>query len=150
MQKYTIEWSEVFKEGSKEGRPWKMTKMTLKDEKGGTHEDVTTFDTVVTGATIEGEIVMNGNYKNFKAPQKPKNNFMANQKEKVINEAMDKKNQNIQAAQDRSAWMWAKTNASSLIASPAYMEKNLSIPELEERVLKLATLIYNGEPQTPF
>lgn len=149
MQKYTIEWSEVKKEGETNGRPWKITEMTLKDEKGNTIEKVSTFDSVVTGGTIEGEVTKNDKgYLNFKAASAKKPN--TGYKEKVINEAMDKKNQNIQAAQDRSAWMWSKTNAATLIASPAYIEKNLSIPELEERVLKLATLIYNGEPQTPF
>jgi hypothetical protein len=67
-----------------------------------------------------------------------------------ISEAMDKKNQNIQAAQDRSAWMWAKTNASSLIAGSKFVNDYESRQEMADAVLELATLIYNGEPTEPF
>ncbi len=147
--KYTVEWCETIKEGEKEGRKWKMTKMSLKDEQGVVTTDVTTFDSVTLGGTVEGSIVQNGQYLNFKkALEKP--NFMkhiAEEKKKDIEGFQQSKAKSIAEAQDRSAWMWAKTNASTLLAGKFTGLDNQGIAEL---VLDLATKIYNGEPTEPF
>lgn len=104
MAKYTIEWSELIKEGvSENGRAWKMTKMSLKDESGAMHEDVTTFDEVITGGEIEGDIIMKGKYKNFqkafKKPKLEKPEFIK-AKEEAIKKAQDRTQVGVQKAQE--------------------------------------------------
>lgn len=147
--KYIIEWCEVIKEGTGAKGPWKLTKMTLKDEAGAEHESITTFDDVAPGQTIEGNIVLDGNYKNFKKDnaRKPNMDRVMEKKGAMISEAQDVKAKNIAAAQDRSAWMWAKNNASTLYGDSLYNRPNEDIALL---VLDLATKIYNGEPTEPF
>ena len=62
---------------------------------------------------------------------------------------MAKKEEAIHKAQDRSAWMWARTSAATLIANhPSYKDMQPSI--ISDAVIKLATKIYNGEPTEPF
>ncbi len=70
MAKYTVEWCEVKKTGETNGRAWKIINMTLKDESGVETTDVSTFDPVTPGLTIEGEIELKGQYKNFKGTPK--------------------------------------------------------------------------------
>jgi len=75
--------------------------------------------------------------------------------QKVVSEAMAVKAENIKEAQDRSAWMWAKNNASTLIAaliqsSDLSTRIAISSERLDEKVIDLATKIYNGEPIEPF
>lgn len=78
--RYEILWCEVKKAGETNGRPWKITNMSLKDEAGNTIDDVSTFDVVTPGITIEGTIEMKGQYKNFKsAPSGSKSGFKGNQ-----------------------------------------------------------------------
>lgn len=115
----------------------------------GTNETINLFDMVVEGAKLNGEIYTNDKgYRNFKSAQKAAGGaFRDNQKAAVIEKAMDKKNQNIAAAQDRSAWMWAKTNASTLLQGQL---NGLDIFEIRDKVIELATYIYNGEPTEPF
>lgn len=153
--KYEITWAETIKEGTGAKGPWKLTKMTLKDEGGAMHEGITTFDEVAPGQSIEGNIVLDGNYKNFKKDnaRKPNMDRVMEKKGAMISEAQDVKAKNIAAAQDRSAWMWAKNNASTLVAEmikieihqPSYDDTNVL-----DRVIDLATKIYNSEPQEPF
>lgn len=87
--KYKIEWCEVKKEGETNGRAWKITNMTLKDETGQTIDEVSTFDAVMPGQEIEGFIETKGQYKNFKKSlEKPnfmkKEGFSANKAKEVI------------------------------------------------------------------
>jgi len=158
--KYNIEWLE------KKNPEWYV--MNLKGEDGTSVKEVSVnkinkkgeafpnFDAIMNGGDVEGELWSSGAGKNYLFAPKPQTNRKPNmdrimeKKGTLIAESQQRKEKSILAAQDRSAWMWAKTNASSIIASPAYIEKGLTIPELEDRVLKLATLIYNGEPTEPF
>src|SRR3990167_5472101 len=107
--KYQIELSEIKKEGETNGRAWKITNMTLKDEQGVVYDDVSTFDPVMTGQEIEGFIETKEQYKNFKkALEKP--NFMkkpdiSKQVEKAqlrtetsINKTLDRKEESIALA----------------------------------------------------
>ena len=147
---YKINWCEVKKTGNTNGRDWHITEMNLEDPEGNVTEKVSTFESVQNGGTIEGTIVKNDkgylNFKKLEAPGFVKENRGA-YKEKVIGEAMEKKSQNIKEAQDRSAWMWAKTNASTLLGTSLATYNN---KEISEAVLDLATKIYNGEPTEPF
>ena len=100
MAKYIVEWCEVKKTGETNGRPWKITNMTLKDEQGNTHDDVSTFDVVTPGITIEGVIEPKGQYKNFKStPVAPKANGGGAYKQKQIEDTMEKKAAYIGQAQ---------------------------------------------------
>jgi hypothetical protein len=69
-------------------------------------------------------------------------------KANLISEAQQRKEQSIAAAQDRTAWMWAKNNASELLAGTFTSEVSNSY--ITECVIELATKIYNGEPTEPF
>lgn len=101
---YTIKWSEVTKSGTTNGRDWRMTSMLLVDGTGTETDKVTTFDKVETGGTIEGEIVQNGQYLNFKkkleAPEFIKNSRGSNFKAQQIEKAVEKKNEAIAHFQD--------------------------------------------------
>lgn len=145
--KYKIDWCEVKKSGSTNGRNWEIMEMTLTDEQGVKTEKVSTFDKVMPGMEIEGEITKNDKgYLNFQSKKaEAKSNFKTQQ----MNEVMDKKATNIKEAQDRSAWMWAKNNASTLLASRG-IGSTTPASEIANMVIDLATKIYNGEPTEPF
>lgn len=152
--KYTIKWCEITKNGNTNGREWQMTKMTLVDEAGKETDEVTTFDTVINGGTIEGEIVQKGQYLNFvtakpESGRKPNMDRVMEKKATMIGEAQTAKAQHIAEAQDRSAWMWAKNNASTLLASRG-ISPITPIDGIADMVTDLATKIYNAEPTTPF
>lgn len=99
--KYTVEWAKTKKEGETNGRAWKIIEMTLKDEAGVVTEEVSTFDPVTPGITIEGTIEMKGQYKNFKStPVAPKQGGNAGYKTKMMEETMEKKSEHIRVAQD--------------------------------------------------
>lgn len=159
-QKFKVDWVELVKEGVGEKGPWKKFKMSLTDEEGVQTTDVVTFLEVQAGQTIEGSIVPNEKYhtKEFKKAlekpefmKKPNMDRVMEKKAGMISEAQDVKAQNIRAAQDRSAWMWAKTNASTLIANSVGMMEDLdSLDRISQAVEELATKIYNSEPTTPF
>lgn len=151
--KYKINWME-----NKEGRSGKKyVVMHLLDEAGKETQNVSTFELTYTLAQeIEGEIVQNGQYLNWKpkleAPgfmKKPNMDRIMEKKQAGIAESQETKAKNIAEAQDRSAWMWAKTNASTLIANNPVC-KEYTITEIFEQVEILATKIYNSEPLTPF
>lgn len=72
--RYTVEWIE--NKQTKTGKPFKV--VSLKDESGKTTESVSAFDfkfpaldTLTPGATIEGEIQIDGTYKNLMSELKP-------------------------------------------------------------------------------
>lgn len=118
------------------------------DTKG---EEFPGFDGLMPGHMVDGNLWSKPG-SNFKTlyPAKDKKAggggaFKAQQIEKV----MDRKEKSIAQAQDRSAWMWAKTNASTLLAS-AETIKGRGNEDISLIVLDLATKIYNGEPTEPF
>lgn len=124
--------------------------MTLTDEAGAVHEKVSTFDPVEQGAELNGEIIQNGDFKNFKKAQAvARSNFASGQKERVIEAAQQRKEKSIHLAQDRSAWMWARTSAANIVANhTAY--KFYSEEKILDLVEDIATKIYNMEPTEPF
>lgn len=153
-----IEWSEV--KTSATGKEYK--KVSFKDASGNIVDasawsDAPFYAQIAPGAEIEAEVrkSADGKYTNL---------VMANQgstggnrgagltamKTAQIEKAMDKKASQIHAAQDRSAWMWAKNNAATLIANmPSALSGKSSI-QVADMVVSLATRIYNGEPTEPF
>lgn len=145
--KYTVEWCETIKEGEKEGRKWKMTKMSLKDEQGVVTTEVTTFDSVTLGGTVEGSIVQNGQYLNFKkALEKP--NFMKH-KEAQIEKNIERKEQSISRFQDDKEWsiMVSSTmrDAVSLaVAQNAGNFEGITREELASSVLKWREWLLNN------
>ncbi len=152
MSTFQIKWAESKKTGETNGRKWEITNMTLTDQDGKDIENVSTFEKVMTGGTIEGEIVPKGNYLNFEPKKvdngkKPNFDRIMEKKSNQIAEAQSNKASQIAEAQDRSAWMWAKNNASTLIGDSMSSASNQTIAE---RILDLATKIYNGELQQPF
>lgn len=101
-KKYTVEWCEVKKEGETNGRPWKIMDLTLKDEEGVVTDKVSTFDNVLPGSTIEGQIIKNDKgYLNFQSKKaEAKANFKTAQMEKV----MERKEESISKFQDSKEW----------------------------------------------
>lgn len=133
----------------KQGQKGMYVSATLTDEQGVEFAGINAFNGEFNVSdTWFGELVKNGNYYNLVSPkQSAGNNF----KTATIEKAMDKKAQNIAQAQDRSAWMWAKTNASTLLAgSMNSINGTLDNQLIASKVIHLATLIYNGEPFEPF
>lgn len=57
---------------------------------------------------------------------------------------------NVKAAQDRTAWMYAKNNAATLLANIEARHEGGTTQEIANEVIDLATKIYNGEPTSPF
>ena len=152
MATYKITWAEVKKTGNTNGRDWQIMNMTLEDADGTEIKDVSTFEKVMSGDTIEGEIVKKGQYLNFEPKKvdngrKPNMDRLMDKKASQIGEFQHNKATQIAEAQDRSAWMWAKTNASTLIGDSM---SSASTETIANRVLDLATKIYNGEPTVPF
>ena len=153
-----IEWSEV--KTTATGKEYK--KVSFKDASGAMIDASVWSDTpfyaqIAPGSEIEAEVrkSADGKYTNL---------VMANQgstggnrgagltamKTAQIEKAMDKKAGQIAQAQDRSAWMWAKTNASTLLAAKEGHLVGKTIQNISQDVILLATLIYNGEPTEPF
>lgn len=145
-KKYEIVWCESKDGVSKTGKPYTMTKMTLKGEDGVTVENVSTFDAVQNGGTIVGEIVQKGQYLNFETEKtdgrKPNMDRVMEKKAGQIAEAQGRKEESIGKAQDRSAMMWAKYGATELVAHhPAF--KDLNEVEVMTKVSRLANQIYH-------
>lgn len=147
--KYKVEWVEV-KTSQKTGKNYVV--MSLTDEQGKESKNVSCFDEgLQAGMEIEGEVIQNGNFLNFKSRQQvAKTNFSSKAKEESIAKFQENKTQQIEKAQDRSAWMWAKTNASTLLAGREDNFLNKDNDFIAGEVLDLATKIYNGELQVPF
>ncbi len=156
--KFTISWLE------KKNNDWYV--VNLKDEAGEETKEVSInrtakngqvfpdFDNLMSGGPVEGEPWTSGAGKNYLfAPKpegsskKPNMDRLMEKKSTQIAEAQSNKAQQIAQAQDRSAWMWAKTNASTLIGDSMSSANNDTIAN---RILDLATKIYNGEPTEPF
>lgn len=106
---------------------------------------------VNAGATIEAEVKVSadGKYKNLVGANTANRGAgLSAMKNASIEKFQNNKATQIAEAQDRSAWMWAKTNASTLLATQ--MIQGLSQDKIAEMVIGLATKIYNGEPTEPF
>lgn len=163
--KYILQWVES------KSPEWKVA--TITNEAGLSYSDVSinktnkkgevfpNFDTMMVGHTIEGEYWETPDKsKKYLFPPRPINTSprgsgsftgaskMMEKKQEGIKESLDIKARNIAQAQDRSAWMWAKTNASELLKG-LYSDQ-ISNDEIANQVLDLATKIYNGEPLEPF
>lgn len=134
--KFKIESSEVIKKGNTNGKDWAMTKMTLIDEQGVKTEGVTTFDTVVTGAEINGEIAQNGQYLNFK---QAKAVASANFKQAQVEKSMERKEQSIARFQDDKEFsiMVSSTMRDAVqLAVAEYTINKASFDNLDACVLK--------------
>ena len=143
--KVKIDWCEH--KTSKNGKAY-MT-ATVTDEQNVKHDvsiwpDFPYFSEIKPGATVEGNITTKGQYKNLISGSRALN---PNYKTAQIEQAQERKAQSIEAAQDRSSWMWAKTNAATLIGDSMKSETN---EKIAERVIDLATKIHNGELKVPF
>lgn len=103
--KYTIVTIET-KQGSK-GNPYQL--VTLKDQ-DNIHKTASSFDLggKAINDVVEGEIVQNGPYSNFKIAKQPRGNLGAN---KSIKEAQERKQEAIRGSMDR------KENAIALSGS---------------------------------
>jgi hypothetical protein len=157
MTKITIDWSQI--KTTQTGKEYKA--VTFKDASGAevtasVWSDAPFYQHIAPGAEVEAEVRKSpdGKYTNL---------VMANTsstggtrgggafKSAQIEKAMDKKAGQIAQAQDRSAWMWSKNNASTLISGMKLLEdKPMTLKDMADRVIHLATLIYNGEPNEPF
>lgn len=160
MAKFIIEWSE--KKVTSTGK--EKIDATLKDEAGVTTDKVTiwsdfpNFAGLMTGGSVEGDLVpaKDPKWGPTLYPPKPVATNVGYPRRSggantvAIQEAQETKARNIEQAQDRSAWMWAKNNASQLISSTNYIGRNLDSQQMVDLVLEIATKIYNGEPLEPF
>lgn len=110
------------------------------------------FSNVNEGSVITAKMVKDGNYWNLQPDeaQKPRGGASTAFKSAQIAEAQEKKAQSIAQAQDKSAWMWAKNNASTLLAADPGRINGMDKDEIIEWVIDLATKIYNSEPLEPF
>ncbi len=129
--KYTIEWSEVTKTGVGEKGPWKLSKMNLKDEQGNVHENVATFQEIMTGQELEGSIEeeVNGQYvnKKFKSSIKRPTNPVFN-KTAQMEKVMDKKAENIARSQDNKE-LGIKTSSTIRMAVDCAIAEGKVTPE---------------------
>jgi len=141
------------------GKPMKA--LELVDTEGLEHKvnifsDFPDYANLNVGSEINGELKQNDKgytnlYSNNVPQKKPNMERVMEKKADMISMSQEKKAQNIAQAQDRSAWMWAKVNASNLLAhGKADALKIRDLDEVAEMVLDLATKIYNGEPTEPF
>ena len=70
-------------------------------------------------------------------------------KQSQIIESQARKDESIRTAQERSEWLYAKNNASLLIANhPSF--QTMDSKHIAEAVISLATKIKNGQPTEPF
>lgn len=149
--KYKIELCEVKKEGSTNGRNWKITEMTLIDEGGIKTEKVSTFNSVAIGQELEGEIKQNDKgYLNFIAKLEPPQ-FMKQQsntafKTAQMEKVMDRKEQSIGKFQDTKDWS-IKTSSTMRDAVLLTIAEKGDIPmrdeELGQMVVKWRKFLWN-------
>ena len=145
---------------AKTGRPYKS--LEVSDDKGEVFKvnifsNFPDFANVKQGSVIMGNLKQDGQYWNIEPEgiqmnrAKPNFDRIIEKKQQGIAEAQTEKAKNIALAQDRSAWMWAKTNASTIITSPNLRDgETSSAEEMVDKMIKLATKIYNAEPTEPF
>lgn len=125
MTKYEVLWAEVKKTGEKNGKPWAIMNMTLRDPQGKDTENVTTFDTVSPGHFLEGEIETGQYGLSFKKAPTPKQVAGSNFKTQQIENVMNKKNESIKTFQDSKEF-------SIMVASSMSQSVALAIAEYEK------------------
>lgn len=145
---------------------WK--KATLQNEAGATFPDVSinavskkgepfpNFANLAEGQEVDGILWESPKGPWYLFPPKPVNSSPRGSggstgayKTKQITEAMDTKARNIAEAQDRSAWMWSKTNAATLLAGHDSI-RGVTPNGIVDIMIGMATKIYNAEPIEPF
>jgi len=152
--KFTVDWAE--NKTAKTGKPYKS--LTIKGDDGkpvnvNIFSDWPDFANIAPGSQIDGELEQNGKYINIKSnaikERKPSMDRLMDKKVASIAEFQASKSQSISQAQDRTALMWAKNNASELVAHhPVY--KNLKDEvEVEMAIEALASKILHMD-LTPF
>lgn len=158
-QTFKVEWLEV------KSPEWKVA--TLSDEKGTQYTDVSinavskkgepfpNFENISLETPVIGVLWTSPSGKHYLFP--PKANVGHSRasggafKTEQIKEAQASKARSIAEAQDRSAWMWAKTNAATILAgTERFKDPLLTNKQISDIVIDLATKIYNGEPTEPF
>lgn len=149
--KYKIDLCEVKKEGSTNGRNWKITEMTLTDEAGVKTEKVSTFNSVTLGQELDGEIKTNDKgYLNFIAKLDPPA-FMKQQnatafKTQQMEKVMARKEESIGKFQDTKDWS-IKTSSTMRDAVLLTIAEKGDIPtsdeELGQMVVKWRKFLWN-------
>lgn len=149
MSKFSIEWSEVKKTGTTNGKDWKITTMTLKDEMGTMHDNVSTFDPVMTGGSLEGEIITNEKgYKNFKNHIQRPSNPMFN-KTAQMEKVMDRKEESITKFADRKeeaiAMAGAQRDAVLIVTSKILYAQPIADDTVKLEILKWRNWLLSDE-----
>ena len=155
-KEYNVKWME--RKETSTGKSYIKATLEGVDGTVSIWSDFLNFANIAPGSNVTGELKKNDKgYLNLYPPkaERPQVGTFRGQsggfKTAQAKELMQDKNNNIKEAQDRSAWMWAKTNASTLIAGwKGALDGKISVDEISEMVIRLATQIYNGEPIEPF
>ncbi len=139
---------------TKTDKPYKMCEVECNGEvrKVNIWSNAPDFANLKEGSIIVAKMTKEGQYWNISFEnEKPRGGAYKAIQKADIAEAQQTKAKNIAEAQDRSAWMWAKTNASTILTSPQLRDSEYSsADEMVEKLIKLATKIYNAEPLEPF
>jgi len=122
MSKFTVDWCE--NATAKTGKVYK--KVVLKDEKGETHNvnlfnDYPDFANLKPGVSIDGEIEMNGRYKNLKSNAIKERKYT----KPDFTKAMERKEESIKGFQDNkenSIKMAGSARDATLIVTTFYPE----------------------------
>ncbi len=147
---YKITWAKIIKEGKTNGRKWHITEMELEDPEGKVIEKVSTFDSVMSGGTIEGTIEQGKygmNFKKLEAPDFVKQNRGGAYKEKVIGEAMHRKEESIGKFQDNKDWSIKTSstiNKAVDLAVAEYRDETSGRSDLPSLVLKWRKWLWNN------
>lgn len=145
-----------------QGKAYK--RMTIQSPEGEETEKVSMwsdfpeFSSFVEGSEVDGDISVKGDFKNLYPIKKQgagggmsKNmDRIVEKKAGLIAEFQDKKAHNIEEAQKRTAWMWAKYSACDLIAQKYFGSLLDEDEKTLQKINDIATKIYNMEPLTPF
>lgn len=134
--KYTCELSTIKKEGETNGRKWAIRKLNLKDEQG-INLEVDTFDNVMSGEIVEGEIITTERGSNFKKIT-PKAVAGANFKQAQVEKSMERKEQSIGKFQDNKEFsiMTASTLRMAVDVVTAFDSKaQLSSQDIKNEIL---------------
>lgn len=148
MEKYTIK--KILNLKTSKGDDYK--KVDLMKEDGSVVEGVSAFkfkfpaqDLLVEGGEILAGIVIDGNYKNLiSAVEKPKGN--SGYKEKVIGEAMTRKEEGIAKSQDNKEWgikVSSTMNHAVDLAIAEFKDKTV-LDTLDQAVLKWRRFLWDN------
>lgn len=135
------------------GTEFKEVSINRTNKKG---EVFPNFDGIMPGTEIEGNMWTSDAGKHYlfaPKPQRAGGRSFSKSKEVVEGQlkVQEEISKNVAKAQDRTAWMWAKNNAATLIAATSTIkESGFDSQGIADAVIELATKIYNGEPTDPF